>query len=150
MARPKKAGRPTKLTDEIKIALLNLTKEGKTVLQLSEIFGVCEKTLYNWVNADKPFLQSLKEARASGADENVERSLLERATGYSHKAVKLFYDKDRGEVVEHEFVQHYPPDPTSMIFWLKNRQPDKWRDKQELDFSAKEIKIEISKDDEKL
>jgi hypothetical protein len=30
-----------------------------------------------------------------------------------------------------EYVRHYPPDPTSMIFWLKNRQPQDWRDKQE-------------------
>ena len=30
-----------------------------------------------------------------------------------------------------DFIEHFPPDPTSMIFWLKNRQPDKWRDKRE-------------------
>jgi hypothetical protein len=32
-------------------------------------------------------------------------------------------------------VKHYPPDPTSMIFWLKNRQPQKWRDKHDLDIT---------------
>jgi hypothetical protein len=27
------------------------------------------------------------------------------------------------------YVEHYPPDTTAAVFWLKNRQPDKWRDK---------------------
>jgi len=29
-------------------------------------------------------------------------------------------------------TKHYPPDATSAIFWLKNRQRDKWRDKQDV------------------
>jgi len=29
--------------------------------------------------------------------------------------------------------EELPPDPTSMIFYLKNRRPDRWRDKQEVE-----------------
>ena len=32
-----------------------------------------------------------------------------------------------------DVTKHYPPDPTAAIFWLKNRQPDTWRDKVEVD-----------------
>ena len=32
-----------------------------------------------------------------------------------------------------EYTEHYPPDTTAAIFWLKNRQPEKWRDKKEVD-----------------
>ena len=28
-----------------------------------------------------------------------------------------------------EIVEHYPPDTTACIFWLKNRQPGRWRDR---------------------
>ena len=28
-------------------------------------------------------------------------------------------------------VKHIPPDTTAQIFWLKNRRPDRWRDKPE-------------------
>lgn len=32
-----------------------------------------------------------------------------------------------------EYIEHYPPDTTAAIFWLKNRQPEKWRDRKEID-----------------
>ena len=38
-----------------------------------------------------------------------------------------------GEIVEHHYIEHYPPDPTSCIFWLKNRRPDRWRDMQNIE-----------------
>ena len=28
------------------------------------------------------------------------------------------------------------PDPTSMIWWLKNRRPDRWRDVQNIDHAV--------------
>src|SRR5271169_6087785 len=56
----------------------------------------------------------------------------QRATGYSHPAVKVFMKRD-GTTVEHKYTEHYPPDPTSMIWWLKNRRPDRWRDVQNID-----------------
>ena len=34
-----------------------------------------------------------------------------------------------------------PGDVTSQIFWLKNRRPDKWKDKQELDHTTGGDKI---------
>ncbi len=30
---------------------------------------------------------------------------------------------------EREYIKHYPPDPAAAIFWLKNRQPKRWRDR---------------------
>ena len=36
-----------------------------------------------------------------------------------------------------EYIEHYPPDTTAAIFWLKNRQPGKWRDKKEVENQVK-------------
>ena len=33
-------------------------------------------------------------------------------------------------------VKDVAPNPTAIIFWLKNRQPQKWRDKQEIKMEA--------------
>ena len=38
-----------------------------------------------------------------------------------------------GKTVEHKYIEYYPPDPTSMIYWLKNRRPDRWRDVQNIE-----------------
>jgi hypothetical protein len=35
-------------------------------------------------------------------------------------------------VVVH-YVEHCPPDPTSAMFWLNNRDPENWRDVQNVD-----------------
>jgi hypothetical protein len=69
---------------------------------------------------------------ACEANSHVERSLYQRAIGYSHDAVKIFQTRD-GKIVEHKYVERYPPDPASMCFWLKNRRPDRWRDVQRID-----------------
>jgi hypothetical protein len=63
---------------------------------------------------------------------NVASKLYHRATGYKHLAFKMFKDKDSDRVITKRYVEHYPPDTTACIFWLKNRRPDLWRDRHEL------------------
>jgi len=31
------------------------------------------------------------------------------------------------------YIEHVPADPTNAMFWLKNREPDQWRDVQNVD-----------------
>lgn len=97
---------------------------------MADFFGVTEKTLNNWKKAHPSFFQSLKQAKDE-LDSRVVRSLFERATGYSHPEDKIFNDNGTPLVVP--TTKHYPPDATSAIFWLKNRQPDAWRDKSSVE-----------------
>lgn len=108
---------------------------GATDAQLAELFGVTETTINNWKDAHPQFLESLKAAK-DAKDTQVERSLYDRAMGYEHRAVKIFNQGD-GQSFEHEYIERYPPDTTAMIFWLKNRQPARWRDRQEIEHSGK-------------
>lgn len=90
-------------------------------------------TLNAW-KADYPaFLKSLKRAKAE-ADQRVEHSLYRRALGYSHDAVKIL--QNEGEPVIVPYVEHYPPDTVACIFWLKNRQPQQWRDVKAVEHSG--------------
>lgn len=120
-------GRPTKFNDAIREKIASLAEKGKTVEQIAEIIGVTPRTIYNWQGKHPDLFHALKEAKQV-ADDLVEASLFARAVGYSHPEVKVFCDK--GEITEHEVVKHYPPDVTAAIFWLKNRQPELWREKQ--------------------
>lgn len=123
-------GRPSQLTDKVmeqakKLALLGLTDK-----QMADIWGVCEATINSWKKSCPEFLESIKVGKEE-ADAKVAQALYHRATGYKHEAVKIFCNKD-GEVTEVPYVEHYPPDTTAGIFWLKNRQPKEWRDRHEV------------------
>jgi hypothetical protein len=107
---------------------------GATDSDLADLFDVAITTIDNWKLAHPEFMGSLKLAKDE-RDTKVEHSLFERATGYEHRAVKIFNEK--GVSFEHEYIERYPPDTTAMIFWLKNRQPAKWRDRQEVEHSGK-------------
>ncbi len=101
--------------------------------QMADVVGVSEQTINNWKLKDPNFLESLK-AEKEIADARVERSLFERATGYSHAEDKIFNDNGTPLVVP--TVKHYAPDTTAAIFWLKNRKPREWRDKQDIEHSG--------------
>jgi hypothetical protein len=127
-------GAPSKKDSIPEHQLAILYRFGATDKQVAEFFGVTETTINNWKVAHPDFFKSLNEWK-SQADEKVERSLYERACGYMHLETKAQWvtDQDGGRWEYAEMVRHYPPDPTSMIFWLKNRQPTKWRDKTDVE-----------------
>lgn len=128
-----KRGRKTGFDDTIQSTILRLIKEGKTEDQIAEIIGVCRTTLNNWKGKHPKFLYAVRESRQI-ADEMVEAALFGRAVGYSHAEEKVFCSD--GVIVTHETVKHYPPDTTAAMFWLRNRQPDRWKEKTEGDVNV--------------
>jgi hypothetical protein len=59
--------------------------------------------------------------------------LYSRAVGYSYEAVKIFMPAGRSQPVYAKYIEHVPPDVTAGIFWMKNRDPQHWRDSQQLE-----------------
>lgn len=57
------------------------------------------------------------------------------ATMEEIRAFELGISKYKMIVVE-EKTKEVAPDTTAQIFWLKNRRPDKWRDKQDIEHSG--------------
>lgn len=135
---------PNKFNDNLKERILKLAEEGKTLKEIAFFVGVSERSLYNWAGKHKDFKKALQESKAI-ADELVEASLFQRAVGYRHKAVKVFFDKESLQTVEHKYTEHYPPDTSAAIFWLSNRDPNKWADKKKIEHSGK---IESMTDEE--
>lgn len=122
------AGRPTKYKKEYNDQVEKLCKLGATDKELADFFEVNEDTIHEWKKAYPEFSESIKRGKVI-ADLDVADSLYKRAMGYEHEEDVIFNDKGVPLIVN--TIKHYPPDPTSMIFWLKNRRPKEWRDKQE-------------------
>jgi hypothetical protein len=123
------AGRPTAFKPEFVEQATKLAKLAATDIEIADFFGVNVATLYRWKNSNAEFCEALKIAKAE-ADERVERSLFQRATGYQRDSVKVFLDKN-GEPVYAPYREDVQPDTTACIFWLKNRKKEEWRDKQD-------------------
>lgn len=136
MGDKSKIGRPSKYKEEYAEQARKLCLLGATDAELSDFFGVCEKTLNNWKVEHEVFLQSIQRGKIL-ADAEVAEKLYHRALGYSHRAEKIMVVDKR--VVRAEYTEHYPPDTPAASLWLRNRQSAKWRDKQEIEHGG-EIK----------
>lgn len=102
-----------------------LCKLGATDKEVADFFEISEVTLNAWKKKYPKFFKSLKAGKDQ-ADAEVASKLYHRAIGYEHKADKIFQYEGAPVIVP--YIERYPPDPTSCIFWLKNRQKEKWRD----------------------
>lgn len=137
----KGGGRKTSYQPEFANQALVACKLGATDKDLATLFSVSETTINTWKDIHEEFSLALKRGKLD-ADIKVAESLYKRALGYSHPDSHI--SNFKGEITVTDTTKHYPPDTTAAIFWLKNRQPDKWRDKQEMSVDAKTIsKIEI-------
>jgi len=153
-----KIGRPSKYKEEYCEQAEKLARLGATDKEIADFFGVTEQTLNNW-KTDKdgnetPFFESLKRGKVE-SDARVVDSLYQRALGYSCREDKVFLVDKKPLIVP--MMKQYPPDTTAAIFWLKNRRPSEWRDRQDInvtgdmpaDVSAKIEEIKAKYNDKK-
>ena len=139
----KKRGRPSKKPTISLEKVEKLASYGLIDKQIAAILDIGEVTLNEYKKTWPEFLKSLKRGKEK-ADAQVVKSLYQRATGYEHEEIQLFQYK--GQIIPAKVIKHYAPDPVSMIFWLKNRQPDEWRDKQELEHTLKPYLFDENKE----
>lgn len=121
-------GRPSSYKPEYCKQARKLCLLGATDKQLSDFFEVAESTLSKWKLDYLEFSESLKSGKEL-ANANVAQKLYHRAIGYKHK--DLHISNYQGKITLTPIIKVYPPDTTACIFWLKNRDPDNWREKPE-------------------
>jgi hypothetical protein len=137
------AGAPTKYKPEYNEQAYKLCLLGATDAELADFFDVEESTINNWKLAHPEFLESLKRGKAQ-ADAEVASKLFKRATGYEAPDVDIkMYE---GQIIQTPLIKHHPPDTAAAIFWLKNRQKDKWRDAKDIDHTTKGESLNQPKD----
>lgn len=133
-------GRPTKYDPVLLKKVYKLCLLGCTDKKLADILDISESTLNLWKNEHPEFSECLRKGRED-ADSEVARSLYKRAKGYSFEE-KTFesgigIDEEGNAVrvmhLEKVVKKKQAPDTAAATFWLKNRQPDIWREKTEVE-----------------
>lgn len=107
-----------------------LAKLGLTHPQMADVLGVAESTFYKWKAERADFRTALQMGMAV-ADARVTDSMYRAACGYTHEeeVIRVLAD---GQVVRVPTLKHYPPNPNLIMFWLKNRQPELWKERVEV------------------
>ena len=107
-------------------------RDGLTDEQIAHNMGISRSTLSEWKNKYPDILDSLKKGKEV-VDRQVENALLKRALGYEVTEVTKEYVGDLGRMeVTKRVTKHVAGDTTAQIFWLKNRKPEEWRDKRDI------------------
>lgn len=97
------------LTPEGLLLIEGWARDGLTDEDIAKNIGISRTTLYEWKNKYPDIANTLKKSKEV-VDRIIENALFKKAS---------------------------EGDTTSMIFWLKNRKPSMWRDKQEIDQNSK-------------
>lgn len=151
-------GRPPIYKAEFAQQAKKLCLLGFTDKELAAFFEVQGSTLSNWKNEHPEFLEAVREGKHI-ADAEVAASFYKKATGYRYEEVtyeKVIIKDGEGFLQEGDadddgitvdpfkkkvVVKEISPDAGAALNWLKNRQPKKWRDKQEVDHTSGGEKI---------
>lgn len=140
----KKAGRHGKYEEWLdKDSLLKVqgwARDGLSDEQIAHNIGINKGTLCVWKNRFPEFADAIKKGKEV-VDREVENAMLKRALGYEYDEVtqEPVTDKDTGITemrVTKVVTKQIAPDVTAQIFWLKNRKPEEFRDKRDVELSG--------------
>lgn len=114
-------------------------REGMIDKEIAKCLGIVLSTFYDYQKKYSEFSNAIKEGKAP-VNFMVEKALLKRAQGYTYEEttkVMTLDKKGSPEVKEiRKVTKEVIPSVAAQEFWLKNREPDKWRDKTEVEHSG--------------
>lgn len=136
MKKKNKGGRKGKyhewITEDGLTKLQGWARDGLTDQQIAKNMGIAAGTLYTWKKKYSEINESLKKGKEI-VDYEVENALLKSALGYEYTEEKVYVQEIDGVVTKKkEIIKKYSqPNVTAIIYWLKNRKPEQWRDRPE-------------------
>ncbi len=124
------------LSEEGLLKLESFARLGLTDTEIASRMGIGVSTLNNYKKQYIKINEALKNGREY-VDTKIENALIKRAIGYEYteQVMERVLNKETGEyefVLTKEMKKEVKPDISAQVFWLKNRRPDIWKDKQDL------------------
>lgn len=127
------------LTPEGLLKLEAWARDGLIDVQIAKNIGISRSTLNEWKKKYSVISDTLKRGKEI-VDIEVENALLKRALGYAYVETKKEVSKKDG-IKTTTTIKEVLPDVTAQIYWLKNRKPQQWRDRQPEDDDSKTINL---------
>lgn len=129
------------LTEEGLIKIQAWARDGLTDEQIATNAGISRSTLNEWKKKHPDISDALKKGKEV-VDAQVENALLTSALGFEYEEEAM---TPLGDIVK--ITRYSKPNTTAAIFWLKNRKPKQWRDKQEHEVDMKQRVIFYGEND---
>lgn len=139
-AKPHAGGRPTKFEERfIREARILCEEGGFTDAKLARFYGVNRNTIHGWKREHEEFAKAVQEGKDAFDFQAVEKSLLKKCLGFKYTETTrepcIVRPKDGPpEIVNPTLAvtktvrKFVVPDTVAIIFHLKNRHPERWRD----------------------
>lgn len=146
----KPMGRKALLTPKHLPLIKAAYEQGMTDGEVAALLRVSMDTIQRYRQRDPDLCGTIKVAKQI-ADDRVERSLYERAVGYSHPDAKIFDHGPGKAPLIVDTIRYYPPDTAAAFIWLKNRRAHEWRDHHEVDHTITQhtrVELELMSDDD--
>lgn len=120
------------LEPESLVLLEGWARDGLSDEQIAENIGIVTSTLYEWKKKYSDISEALKKGKEV-SDYEVENAMHKSAIGYFVEETKTYINEVEGVKTRRveKMKKWIPPNTAAQIFWLKNRRPDKWREKPE-------------------
>lgn len=124
-----KKGRPSYYDEETtpNIAFEVCLLFGAIDAELCKVLGIKEPTLYEWKKKYPDFADAIKRGKDLYDSTNVEATLLKKAEGYEYTKKLYRFSKKKMQMVAYEETVYVAPDITAIIFFLTNRNPERWK-----------------------
>ena len=131
------------LQEENLIKISGWARDGLIDKEIAAQMGISYSTLREWRDRFPALSAALKIGK-DVADRKVEHKLFDKAVGFTQKVQKpiklkrTIYENGK-KVEEYEYIKmveeevYIPPEASCQFFWLKNRKPKEWKDKQQVD-----------------
>lgn len=115
-------------------------REGMVDEDIANKLGISTTSYYEYQNRYPEFAEAIKKGKRP-VDIEVENTLLKRALGYTveEKITEVKIDEKTGQtkpVSVRTVTKHIQPEVGAIAFWLKNRMPNKWRDRRDLELKT--------------
>ena len=129
----------TKFTKEFADLAIKLAGKGYLDKEICEYADVSINTFYKWKQKNPEFAEALMKAKHK-INQKIEAQAYKRAMGYmvtETKTVTGTNENGEEEIIRVEKLnKHIPSDTKILMMLLKNRMPEKYRDRQEIQLSG--------------